>query len=97
MDRGITLNHYSMTQARNELSALVRKLNARHHIELTRYGKPVAVLMSMSAYQRVVGPRLDFWEAYQAFLRSHPLEQLAIEPDVFDDVRDTSTGREVRF
>jgi prevent-host-death family protein len=91
------MNQYSATNARTELSALLRNLNDRQPVTLTRYGKPLAVLMSMNAYQRIVVVRPSFWDAYQAFLRSHPLEQLAIEPDVFGGVRGTSPAREAHF
>ena len=91
------MKQYSMTKARNKLTALMRDLIDREHIELTRYGKPLAVLLSMQAYQRLTSSKADFWDAYQSFRRSHSLEQLNIEPDVFSDVRDTSPGREVHF
>jgi hypothetical protein len=76
---------------------VLHQLGVSHRVQLTRYGKPVAILMSMSAFQRIVGPRLSFWDAYQDFLRSHPLEQFGVEPDVFDNARETSPGREVQF
>ena len=91
------MKQYSMTKVRDELSAVLRNLNDRQPISLTRYGKPVAVLMSISTYHRVARPRPSFWDAYQAFLRSYPLEQLGIEADFFDGLREASPGREVNF
>ena len=91
------MKRYSITTARNKLSALVRDLNDRNYIELTRHGQPVAVMLSMSAYRYWNSPKVDFWDAYQRFRQSHSLEQLNTEPDVFRDVRDTSPGREVHF
>lgn len=91
------MKRYSMTRARHILSALLRDLNHRDSIELTRYGKPVVVLLSMRAYERLTSPKANFWDTYQAFRRSHSLPEANIEPSVFGDVRDTSPGREVRF
>jgi PHD/YefM family antitoxin component YafN of YafNO toxin-antitoxin module len=91
------MKQYSMTRARNKLSALVRDLDAHDPIQPTQYGNPVAIWVSLRAYQRLSGERRDFWNAYQAFRQPHSLEQLNIEPDVFNDVRQTSPGRAVHF
>jgi prevent-host-death family protein len=91
------MKRYSITTARNKLSALVRDLNDRNHIELTSHGQPVAVMLSMSAYRYLSSPKVGFWDAYQRFRQSHSLEQLNIEPDDLSDVRDSSPGREVHF
>ena len=88
---------YSIAEARHNLAALVHDLERKDHIELTRRGEPVAVLLSMRAYQRLTSPKANFWDAYQAFRQSHPLEQLNIDPEVFDDIRDRSAGREVNL
>jgi cellobiose PTS system EIIB component len=86
---------YSIAEARQNLAALVHELEKKDHIELTRRGEPVAVLVSMRTYQRLTSPKVNFWDAYQNFRRAHPLEQLNIEPDVFEGTRDRSAGREV--
>jgi prevent-host-death family protein len=90
-------SQYSIAVARHNLSALVHALEEQDQIKLTRRGKPVAVLLSMRAYERLTAPKTDFWEAYQRFRRSHPLESFAIGPEVFNDGRDTAAGREVHF
>ena len=51
----------------------------------------------MRAYRRLTAPRAHFWEAYQAFRQTYRLSELDIQPDVFETVRDTSTGREVNW
>jgi prevent-host-death family protein len=93
----IMSHKYSIAEARHNLAALVHELERKDHIELTRRGEPVAVLLSMRAYQRLASPKADFWDAYQSFRRSHSLEQLNIESDVFEDVRDRSAGRDVNL
>jgi prevent-host-death family protein len=88
---------YSIAEARQNLAAIVHELEESEQIELTRRGEPVAVLLSMRAYRRLSALQTGFWVAYQAFRQSFPLAELDIQPDVFDDVRDRSLGREVRW
>lgn len=86
---------YSIAQARNDLAALVHRLERESHIQLTRRGVPVAVLLSMQEYQRLSGPRRGFWEVYETFTRDADLPELGIEPEVFEGVRNPGSGREV--
>jgi len=86
---------YSIAEARHNLAALVHDLEKKEFIQLTRRGEPVAVLVSMRAYRRLTAPKASFWDAYQAFRRAFPLTRLNIRPDVFENVRDASSGREV--
>lgn len=88
---------YSIAEARHNLAAIVHDLEKKESIELTRRGEPVAVLLSMRAYRRLAAPKKDFWDAYQAFRRAFPLSRLNIQPDVFENGRDTSIGREVNW
>lgn len=87
----------SIAEARHDLAAVVHQLDHQPRIQLTRRGKPVAVLMSMREYQRLTTPTRNFWEAYTAFTADTNLRQLNIEPEVFEDVRDRSSGREVQW
>lgn len=78
------------------MAALVHDLNKKGPIELTRRGEPVAVLLSLQDYQRLMLQRVDFWRSYQEFRRTTPAS--GIEPEeVFQDVRDRTVGREVRW
>jgi len=88
---------YSIAEARQNLAALVHELEEKDHIELTRRGEPVAVLVSMRTYQRLTSSKTNFWEAYKNFRQAHPLEQLNIEADVFENLRDKSPGRQVNL
>lgn len=88
-------DQYSIAEARHNLAAIVHELEKKDHIELTRRGEPVAVLLSMRAYRRLTAPRADFWEAYEAFRQRHDLTKLDIEPALFEGARDHSPGREM--
>jgi hypothetical protein len=62
---------------------------------LTRRGRPVAVVVSLSDYQRFTAPRHGAWEAVERVRRTADLEALAIDPgEVFAIERDPSPGRD---
>jgi antitoxin Phd len=86
---------YSIAEARQNLAAIVHEAERQSPIELTRRGEPVAVLLSIQEYQRLLSARASFWDAYTSFRHSVDLSQLDIEPSVFEGVRDPSPGREV--
>ena len=88
---------YSIAAARQNLAAIVHELESRPAVQLTRRGEPVAVLLSMAEYQRLTQPATGFWSAYEEFRKEAKLEELGIGPDVFDNVRDPSIGRQVDF
>jgi len=46
----------TIADAKNNLSNLIHQLEVEDSIHLTRYGKPVAVMMSESQYQKLVSP-----------------------------------------
>ena len=87
---------YSIAEARKRFTSLVRDAETSQGVEITRHGKPVAVLLSYRQYQRMSAKR-DFWAAYHTFRKAFNLTELAIEPEIFEDVRDTSPGREVNL
>lgn len=87
---------YSIAEARNDLPGIVHKVEAGKPIQLTRRGKPVAVLLSMAAYERLSRGQPDFWGAVQAFRSRWQLSELDVD-EVFAGVRDRSPGREVKW
>jgi len=89
------IKHYSIADARHNLAAIVHESEEVGPIQLTRRGEPVAVLLSQADYERLTGPRRDFWEAYLAFSAVVDRAVLASEPDPFTGVRDVNPGREV--
>jgi antitoxin Phd len=86
---------YSIAEARDSLPSVVHEAEGGTRVELTRRGKPVAVLLGVEEYERLAEGRRDFWEAYEEFRQEFDLAQLGIDPDeIFGDVRDSSPGRE---
>ncbi len=86
---------YSIAEARNHFTMLVRDVEQESAIQLTRRGKPVAVLLSINEYNRLSTPHINFWEAYTAFKQQVDLKQAQVASDIFANVRPTSPGREV--
>lgn len=86
---------FSIAEARHNLAALVHELERHPLIQLTRRGKPVAVLLSVREYHRLAKNPGQFWEAYETFRNSLDLTKLDIEPSAFEGARDKSPGREV--
>ena len=65
-------------------------------MELTRRGKPVAILVGVEDFERLSKKKPGFWEAYQEFRRTADLAE--IDPDeIFRDVRDQSPGRDFNW
>lgn len=91
-------NRHSITEARRSLSALVRDAETGKVAQLTRRGKPVAVLPGLSQFERLTSVQPTLEEAYRAFRARVDLSALQIDPDeVFGDTRDPSPGRIVEF
>ncbi len=86
---------YTIAEARQNLAAIVHELERRSSIELTRRGEPVAVMLSYQEYQRLSVSQTGFWEAYQGFRKKVDLSALDISSEVFGDVRDQSSGRDI--
>ncbi len=86
---------YSIAEARDNLPGVVHEAEGGTRVELTRRGKPVAVLIGIEDYERLAEGRRDFWEAYEEVRREFDFAELGIDPDeIFGDVRDSSPGRE---
>ena len=86
---------FSIAEARANLPSIVDQVEAGQAIEITRRGKPVAVVLSLRELERLKGERASFSEAYRRFLKTHPLREVGLESDFFDSVRDRGTGRKV--
>ncbi len=89
------IKEYSIAEARDQFAAIVHDLKTTPSIQLTRRGKPVAMLLAIDEYERLAAGRTGFWENYEAFRAMFNLHELNIDPAVFEGLRDLSPGREV--
>lgn len=86
---------YSIAEARSSLPAIVDQAEAGQEIELTRRGKPVAVVVSLNEFVRLRRARPHFAEAYRRFLSAHPLEEIGLDEGDVSTLRDRDAGRKV--
>ena len=86
---------YSIAKARDQLAELVHRAESGTAVELTRHGKPVAVILSKQAYEELTQRRPGLWDALERFREKHDLEAADLGPDVFEGIRDRSPGRKV--
>jgi prevent-host-death family protein len=91
----LVLQRYSIAEARARLPRVVDAVEAGVEVELTRRGRPVAVLISRQEFDRLKGERSHFAETYREFLEKYSLEEIGLEPDFRGSTRDKSTGRKV--
>jgi antitoxin Phd len=87
---------YSIADAQGRLRAIVHDAEKGDVAELTRRGKPVAVVLSIADYERLRGAPGNFWSALQEFRASHDLAGLDVEA-VFEGARDRSPGRDSKW
>lgn len=87
------LKSYSIAEARDRLTAILREVERVAAIRITRRGKPVAVLVSMQEYERSMRSHVRFWDAYETFRERFDLPEVAIKADTFANIRDASPGR----
>jgi prevent-host-death family protein len=87
----------SIAGARDRLASLVHEVEDGSPVEITRRGRPVAVLLGYHEYQRLLGDGPSFWDAMTAFRSACHLDDPqapSIEPSF---PRDKSPGRPSPF
>jgi prevent-host-death family protein len=87
---------YSVAEARNRLPTLIREVEKGKPAEITRRGRPVAVVLSFERYERLHASRPGFGDAYQAWRSTIAPDDVSLPPAFFGLLRDRSRGRRVR-
>ncbi len=86
----------TIAEAKNNLSQLIHQLETGEAIHLTRYGKPVAVLISEHQYQRTLGTNKSLNSAilnWRSQLNQN--DDCGFNDKELQDLRkESSTGRE---
>lgn len=83
---------------KNRLSALVHDVESGSAVELTRHGKPVAVLLGADEYRRRKNEHQTFGRLFDRFVRQWPVDEPSVdEPDdnPFANLRSHDAGRRV--
>ena len=86
---------YSIAEARSQLPTIVDEAEAGVEVELTRHGRPVAVVVSHREFERLQGKQRHFSDAYRRFLETHSRRAIGVERYFARKARDRSTGRKV--
>lgn len=86
--------------AKNRLSALVHDAESGSPVELTRHGKPVAVVLGLDTYDRLNDEKRVFGRLFDRFLREWPLSAQETkrqdrDDDPFAGIRSKESGRTV--
>ena len=90
-------HRYSVAEARAHLPSILVQAEAGEAIELTRRGRPVAVVLSHESFERLRNPRPSFVEAYRSFQKKYSLDEVGLADDFGSSVRDRTTGRSVKL
>lgn len=88
---------YSIAEAKNKLPSIIHNVETDGSVKLTRYGKPVAVLLSMREYEKLQKSTKGFWNALLEFRTNLIEENIDISDSDFENLRDISAGRKVSF
>ncbi len=85
---------FSIAEAKSKLPAIIHSVEDGPYVQLTRHGKPVAVLLSIREYELLVLRKKGFWRALMKFRSAMEEEGIQIADADFEGLRDTSFGRE---
>ena len=88
---------YSVADARAHLPEILDDVEAGKDVQLTRRGRPVALVISPQRYEMLCSEHTNFGDAYRAFLGRHSPEEIGLEPGFFASLRAQDTGRRVRL
>ncbi len=85
-------NQYTIVDAKNKLPSLIIYVETGQTVKLTRYGKPVAVLLSIKDYKRLSRKREGYWRALTSYRNQLARERIFSGSGDFENFRDHSPG-----
>ncbi|PSP25738.1 MAG: type II toxin-antitoxin system Phd/YefM family antitoxin [Cyanobacteria bacterium SW_4_48_29] len=83
---------YSIAEARDHFSEIVRSVETGEPVKLTRHGKTVVVMVSEQEFERLKGQQKNFWEALRRYRQEVDLN---FDSNPLEEVRTQSVGRSV--
>jgi prevent-host-death family protein len=86
---------YSVADARRKLPTLLSEAAAGAEVQLTRRGKPIAMLLSVAEYESLKLARSKFGDRYTSFRQEFPEGEAALTKAETRALRDRSVGRKV--
>lgn len=90
------VKRYSIAEASDNFTSIVHEAESGDTVEVTRHGKPVAVLVAPKEHEPATEERRGFRVAYREFRERHPnFAEDAMEPDEWlERDRNPSPGRD---
>lgn len=88
---------YSIAQVRSQLSSVLREVERGARVELTRRGRPVAVLLGARDYERLRGGGRTFTQALDDLRRKKGFRGVELPAGFVENLRDRSGGRRVEL
>ena len=95
MCTGKMSKQYSIADARRNLPTVVDEVASGSEVQLTRRGRPVAVVVSIEEYERLKAQRTTFAKAYESFRKRFPEGGGRISQKDLRALRDRGRGRSV--
>ncbi|MGC8493194.1 MAG: type II toxin-antitoxin system Phd/YefM family antitoxin [Syntrophobacteraceae bacterium] len=90
-------DRYTIAEAKNKLPAIVHSVEEGSRVTLTRYGRPVAVLLSIGQFEKLSREGKGFWQALETLREQMRKENIHIFDTDFEHLRDESSGRRVEL
>lgn len=87
----------SIAEARARLPGLVKEAEEGAAVHITRWGTPVAVLVSAARYQQLAHGSPSFGVALDAFLEQGDMSGIQLGQGDLENLRDRATGRKPRW
>jgi antitoxin Phd len=88
---------YSIPETRHRLPGIIHEVEQGSPVEVTRRGRPVAVILSLEEYRRLSEGRPSFGELFDQFRISVDLAALNFTAADFEGLRDRSPGRDLQW
>jgi antitoxin Phd len=88
---------YTIAEAKNKLPSIIHSVEKGPPVKLTRYGRTVAVLLSINQFEKLSRGTEGYWEALESFRNRMKGEDIRIADSDFEGLRDDSSGREVEL
>lgn len=84
----------SIAEAKNRLPAIIHGVEEGEAVELTRRGRPVAVIISSREYKLLTHSGEGYWQALNKFRQNLQKGDFTIADADFAGLRDQSPARE---
>ncbi len=86
----------SISHLKNHLPEYVHSVEQGEDIQITRHGKPVAVIISLERYNRALGSKKGIFSSYLNWRKQYP-DAEGFSDKELDDMRNKAPHESVNF